>query len=71
MSLRTSQPGRSARFNWEDGSTRVNVEFMDMGSAKSVVAVTHQGLPNPREAEKTKATWKERLSELKSFLERR
>ena len=22
MSLRTSQPGRSARFDWEDGSTR-------------------------------------------------
>jgi uncharacterized protein YndB with AHSA1/START domain len=69
MSLRTSQVDRSARFNWEDGSTRVNVEFFDKGSAKSTVAVAHQGLPNARQAEKTKATWKERLSELKSFVE--
>ena len=26
MHERTSQPGRSARFNWEDGVTRVNVD---------------------------------------------
>lgn len=69
MSLRTSQPGRSARFNWEDGSTRVNVEFIDKGPAKSTVAVAHAGLANTRQAEKAKTTWKERLSVLKSFLE--
>lgn len=31
MSLRNSQPGRSARFDWEDGSTRVNVASSTKG----------------------------------------
>ena len=70
MSLRTSQPDRSARFNWEDGSTRVNVEFEEKGPSKSMVAVAHAGIADGAEAETTKAKWKERLSELKSFLER-
>jgi len=69
MSLRTSQPGRSARFDWEDGSTRVNVSFIDKGPSKSTVAVAHEGLADAGDAETMKATWKERLTELKSFLE--
>jgi hypothetical protein len=69
MSLRTSQAGRSARFDWEDGSTRVNVGFSDKGPSKSAVAVAHERLADADEAETTKAMWKERLAELKSFLE--
>ena len=69
MSLRTSQVGRSARFDWEDGSTRVNAGFEDKGPSKSTVAVSHARLADPGEAEKTKALWKERLAGLKSFLE--
>ena len=69
MSLRTSQPGRSARFDWEDGSTRVNVVFDDKGPSKSTVAVAHEQLAAAGEAEKAKALWKERLAELKSFVE--
>jgi hypothetical protein len=67
MSLRTSQPGRSARFDWEDGSTRVNVLFE--GKGPSTVAVAHEQLADAGEAEKTKTLWRERLSELKSFVE--
>lgn len=69
MSLRTSQPGRSARFDWEDGSTRVNVGFIGQGPSKSTVAVAHARLADAAEAETTKALWKERVAELKSFLE--
>lgn len=69
MSLRTSQPGRTARFNWEDGSTRVNVSFSAKGPSKSMVAVAHERLADADEAETAKALWKERLAELKSFLE--
>jgi uncharacterized protein YndB with AHSA1/START domain len=69
MSLRTSQSGRTARFNWEDGSTRVNVSFEDKGPSKSTVAVAHEKLPDADEAETAKALWKERLAQLKSFLE--
>lgn len=69
MSLRTSQRRRSARFDWEHGSTRVNVDFIDKGPCKSTVAVAHERLADGREAEMTKAMWKERLTHLKSFLE--
>jgi hypothetical protein len=69
MSLRTSQPRRSARFDWEDGSTRVAVGFTDKGPSKSMVALAHERLADADEAETMKAMWKERLAELKSFLE--
>jgi hypothetical protein len=69
MSLRTSQPGHTARFDWGDGSTRVSVSFEDKGPAKATVAVAHERLPDPDEAETAKASWRERLAGLKSFLE--
>ena len=69
MRLRTSQPGISARFDWEDGSTRVNVGFIDKGPSKSSVAVEHSRLPDADEAELAKAMWKKRLAELKAYLE--
>jgi uncharacterized protein YndB with AHSA1/START domain len=69
MKLRGSIEGRTARFDWGDGSTRVNVTFEDRGSGKSLVAVTHEKLPNAKQADATKAQWKERLASLKSCLE--
>jgi hypothetical protein len=69
MSLRTSQPGHTARFDWGDGSTRVSVSFEDKGPAKATVAVAHERLPDPDEAEAAKASWRERLAYLKSVLE--
>lgn len=69
MSLRTSQPRRTARFDWGDGSTRVSVSFDDKGPAKATVAVAHERLPDPDEAETAKASWRERLANLESFLE--
>jgi hypothetical protein len=64
-----SSTGRSARFDWEDGSTRVNVGFTDKGQSKSMVALAHERLADADEAESMKAMWKEQLAELKSFLE--
>lgn len=69
MTLRTSQPGRTARFNWGDGATRVLVSFDAKGAAKTAVAVAHERLPDPDEAETAKASWRKRLTELKAFLE--
>jgi Activator of Hsp90 ATPase homolog 1-like protein len=69
MSLRTSRPGHTARFDWEDGSTRVNVSFIDKGAAKSTVTVAHERLPDPDDAEAAKASWRERLANLKAYLE--
>jgi hypothetical protein len=69
LSVRTAQPNRSARFDWEDGSTRVIVDFTAKGEAKSTVALAHERLPDSEAAERTKAAWRERLAALKSELE--
>jgi hypothetical protein len=66
---RTSRPGRSARFDWHDGATRLNVSFLAGGEAKSQVAVEHERLPDPAAVERTKAYWRERLTVLKTLLE--
>ena len=69
MRERTSQPGRSARFDWDDGATRVNVSVAAAGEARSQAAVEHERLPDARAAEEAKAYWRERLDVLKTVLE--
>jgi hypothetical protein len=69
MSLRASRERRSARFDWEDGSSRVSVDFIDKGTSKSEVGVTHEKLSDRDEAAAMKAKWRERLAELKVRLE--
>jgi hypothetical protein len=71
MRLRTSQASRTARFDWGDGSTRISVTFDPKGDTKATVAVAHEKLPDPDEAEAAKAEWRKRLVDLKSFLEGR
>ena len=71
MRLETSEPPRSARFGWDDGTTRVRVDFADKGSDRSWVSVAHQRLTEADEALRTKTMWKERLVELKAMLEAR
>ena len=66
---RTSRPPRTARYDWEDGSTRVVVGFDVKGEAKSTVALTHERLPDADEAARLKAFWRERLAALKVLLE--
>jgi hypothetical protein len=69
MRLRTAQPGRSARFDWGDGTTRVNVGFEGKAPDKAMVAIAHERLPDPDEAETAKAAWRARLVALKAALE--
>jgi hypothetical protein len=69
MALSDSQPGRSARFQWEDGSSRVNVAFERKGPSKSTVVVSHDRIIGAKGAQSAKARWRERLVELKSYLE--
>lgn len=69
MTLESSQPGRSARFGWADGSTRVVVEFAAKGPSRSTVSVLHQRLLDADSAAATKLRWRERLNELRSVLE--
>ena len=69
MSLRTSQPGKLARFDWNDGATRILVTFEEKGTSKSTAYVAHERLPDADAAEAAKALWKRRVGALKSFLE--
>lgn len=66
---RTSQKGRSARFDWDDGASRVNVTFNALDDARSQVAVEHDHLPDTRSAAERRAYWRERLAALKTLLE--
>jgi hypothetical protein len=70
LRARTSIKPRSARFDWGDGTTRVNVGFTDKGSGKSQVALEHSRLPSAKDADRMKAYWRDRVSALKEQLER-
>ena len=67
---RTAIKPRSARFDWGDGETRVNVVFVDKGEAKSTAALQHERLPGGEEADRMRAFWRERVGALKEVLER-
>jgi hypothetical protein len=67
---RTASKPRSARFDWGDGATRVNVGFTAKGEAKSAVALEHARLGDAEQAERMKAFWRERVAALKEELER-
>lgn len=69
LGLRTARENRSARFDWEDGSTRLIVDFTAKGEAKSTVALAHERIPDGEEAERRKLFWRARLAELKRLLE--
>jgi hypothetical protein len=66
---RTAKRPKSARFDWDDGTTRVIVGFEPKGETKSTVALEHARLADAGEAERMKAFWRERLTALKSQLE--
>jgi hypothetical protein len=69
MRTRTATAPKSARYDWEDGTTRVIVGFEDAGAAKSRVFISHERLPDAETAGEMKAWWRERLSALKAELE--
>ena len=70
LHVRTATAPKSARYDWEDGSTRVIVGFDDLGESKSRVALSHERLPDAETAEEMKSWWRERLAALKAQLER-
>jgi hypothetical protein len=69
LTRRTATKPRSARYDWEDGSTRVNISFESKGPAKATVFVSHERLPDADTAEAMKAYWRSALVDLKARLE--
>jgi hypothetical protein len=66
---RTATRPRSARFDWGDGQTRVNVTFQAKGEVKATVTVEHARLPDANTAARMKAWWRDRLTTLKEQLD--
>ena len=69
LSERTATKPKSARFDWGDGQTRVNVTFLVKEASKSTVALEHRRLADAVEAERMKDYWRRRLAVLKQVLE--
>ncbi len=69
LGIRTTRPGKSMTAAWEDGSTRLSVGFYAKGDAKSQVALAHERIADPQQADELKAFWRERMSMLKDLLE--
>ncbi len=70
LSDRAATKPRSARFDWGNGETRVNVTFLTKDETKSMVALEHRRLADADEADRMKAYWRQRLVALKAMLER-
>jgi uncharacterized protein YndB with AHSA1/START domain len=69
LRVRTATKPKSARFDWGEGDTRVNVTFIAKGEAKSTAALQHARLPDAQEAERMKAFWRDGVATLKDVLE--
>jgi uncharacterized protein YndB with AHSA1/START domain len=67
--VRTANPGKSIRANWDDGSTRLVVNFTARGDSKSQVAVVHERIPDAETAAELKPWWRGRVADLKRLLE--
>jgi hypothetical protein len=66
---RTATRPKSARFDWGESTTRVNVTFLAKGEARSTVALEHRRLADATQAEQMKAYWREQIGTLKELLE--
>lgn len=70
MRQRPTRAALSARFDWSDPPSRVVVTVVPKGADKTLVAVTHEQLPDAESGERLKGAWRERLGVLKTVLER-
>ncbi len=69
VSLRTATKPKSARYDWEDGSTRLNVSFESKGLSKATVFISHERLPDADTGDAMKTYWRAALVDLKAHLE--
>jgi hypothetical protein len=68
LEVRTTQPGRSARFDFRDGTTRVQAYYTAKGPAKASVQLQHERLADAAAVEETRRFWKDRLRRLADAL---
>jgi hypothetical protein len=61
----------TARFDWADPASRVVVTIAPKDPGRSLVAVTHERIPDEESGDRLKTAWRARLGALKSVLESR
>jgi uncharacterized protein YndB with AHSA1/START domain len=66
---RPTRAALTARFDWPDPPSRLVVTIVPKGANKATVEISHERLPDGDAAERLKAAWRERLTELKAILE--
>jgi uncharacterized protein YndB with AHSA1/START domain len=66
---RTATRPRSARFDWDDGESRVHVTFAEKGEGRATAVVSHERLRDAAEAERMKTFWRGHIATLKEMLE--
>lgn len=69
MRERTATAPKSARYDWEDGTTRVIAGFERLVDGRSRIALAHERLPDADAADAMKGWWRDRLGALKAMLE--
>jgi uncharacterized protein YndB with AHSA1/START domain len=69
MRQRPTRAANSARFDWPDPPSRVVVTVTPKGSDRTLVAVSHERLPDAESGERLKQAWRESLGDLKAALE--
>jgi hypothetical protein len=68
LKLRTGRAGKTARYDFRDGNSRVLASFESKGRGKSTVHIQHEKLPSADAVEEMRALWKERLGKLSEIL---
>ena len=67
--VRTATAPLRARYDWDDGNSRVVVGFEAVDDGKSRVALTHERLPDRATTDELKAFWRGRLAALAALLQ--
>ena len=68
LKVRTTLKNKSARFDFEDGTSRVVAWFDPKERSKTTVTVQHEKLSSSRDVEEMRAFWKKHLAELADHL---
>jgi hypothetical protein len=68
IEITTATRNKSLRAKWDDGNSRLSVNFYPKGAGKCQAAVDHMKLADSRESAKMKAYWFEALNRLEAQL---
>lgn len=66
---RTATRPKSARFDFDDGRTRVLVTFTAKDADRSTIALEHSRLTDAEEADQMRALWRQAMGELRAEVE--